>query len=73
MRQEHRVVGRWIDELGALLAKPTFDATAFARRSDNLLGLIDAHFECEEQVLLPLVDRSMTRAQFEKAMGEHGH
>jgi hemerythrin-like domain-containing protein len=73
MRQEHRVVGRWIDELGALLAQPKLDATAFARRTDNLLGLLDAHFESEEQVLLPVIDRSMTRAQFDKEMSKHAH
>ena len=69
MRYEHRVVGRWIDELRAELKKPTPDYVAFSRRADNLLGLLGAHFEEEEQVLLPYADRQLTRAQFEEAVG----
>lgn len=72
MRHEHRVVGRWIGELRAALQKPTLDAVAFGRRADNLLGLIDAHFEEEEQVLLPYADKKLSRAQFEKEVG-HAH
>lgn len=72
MRYEHRVVARWIDALAAEAAKPTPDYRAFARRADNLLGLLEGHFEEEEQVLLPLIDRSMTRQQFEAAVSEHG-
>lgn len=30
------------------------DAVAFARRTDQLLGLVTAHFEAEEEVLLPV-------------------
>jgi hemerythrin-like domain-containing protein len=72
MRYEHRIVGRWIDELAKELAKPRPDFKAFARRADQLLGLVDAHFEEEEEVLLPLIDQSMTRAQFEKEVAEGG-
>lgn len=69
MRHEHRVVGRWIDELKKEAAKPKPDFQAFTRRTDNLLGLIDAHFEEEEEVLLPLIDKAMTAEQFEKEVG----
>ena len=68
MRHEHKVVGRWIDELRAELEKPNPDFVAFSRRADNLLGLLSAHFEEEEEVLLPYADRKMTRAQFEQAV-----
>jgi hemerythrin-like domain-containing protein len=69
MRYEHRVVGRWIGELRAEADKPKIDAIRFSRRADNLLGLISAHFEEEEEVLLPLIDKSMSKAQFERELG----
>jgi hemerythrin-like domain-containing protein len=66
MRHEHKIVGRWIDELKkqADAAKP--DASTFVRKTDKLLGLILAHFEEEEDVLLSVLDRSMTTQEFER-------
>lgn len=72
MRHEHRIVGRWIAELRAESEKPKLDGAKFARRADNLLGLIWAHFEEEEEVLLPFIDKGMSRAQFEKQLQEAG-
>ena len=72
MRHEHRIVGRWIAELRAESEKPTLDVAKFVRRADNLLGLIWAHFEEEEEVLLPFVDKGMSKAQFEKQLREAG-
>lgn len=72
MRHEHRIVGRWIGELRAESEKPSLDAARFARRTDNLLGLIWAHFEEEEEVLLPFIDRGMSKAQFEERLREIG-
>jgi hypothetical protein len=69
MRYEHRVVGRWINELRAEADKPKIDAAKFARRSDNLLGLLWAHFEEEEGVLLPFIDKGMSKEQFERELG----
>jgi hemerythrin-like domain-containing protein len=69
MRYEHRIVGRWIGELRAEADKPKTDTARFARRADNLLGLLWAHFEEEEEVLLPLIDASMSKAQFERELG----
>lgn len=66
MRHEHGVVGRWIAELGTEAAKDSPDADAFARRTDNLLGLLWAHFEEEEEVLLPLIDAGMSADQFKR-------
>lgn len=71
MRHEHRIVGRWIKDLRELAGREEY--AAFARRADNLLGLITAHFEEEEEVLLPLADRAMTREQFERRMGLEPH
>ena len=73
MRYEHRVVGRWIAELRAESGKATIDAAKFARRTDNLLGLIWAHFEEEEEVLLPFIDKGLSKAQFERELGEAAH
>ena len=69
MRFEHRVVERWIGELRreSLAAAP--DVTKFARRTDYLLGLVTAHLEAEEEVLLPVLDRTMTPQEFERELG----
>jgi hemerythrin-like domain-containing protein len=76
MRREHRVIERWIDELATERAKAAPDATAFARRTDNLLGLIRAHLEEEEDVALPILDATMTPEDFAReilsAGGHHG-
>lgn len=69
MRYEHRIVGRWIGELETMANAGTLDATRFARNTDRLLGLIAAHFEEEEEVLLPILDKSMTREELEKELG----
>jgi hemerythrin-like domain-containing protein len=59
LRHEHRIVERWLADLRAHLAAE--DWQAFARRADSLLGLVEAHFEEEEVVLLPIIDARMTR------------
>jgi hypothetical protein len=58
MRYEHGIIYRGIADL----AKRTADASAvvaFSRRADNLLGVILAHFELEEEVLFPILDRAL--------------
>lgn len=67
MRHEHRIVGRWIGLLRENLRKG--DKAAFAARVQNLVGLVQAHFEEEEEVLLPWADRTMSAAEFQAAMG----
>lgn len=73
MRYEHRIVGRGIDELAGLSKGEAPDPVAFTRRTDALLGLIRAHFEEEEQVLLPILDQAMTPEQFRQEIGAVGH
>ena len=70
MRYEHGIIGRAIDGLSALAAAAPPDATAFARAADRTLGVIGAHFEKEEEVFLPLLDRSMTRAEVEAVLAK---
>jgi hemerythrin-like domain-containing protein len=69
MRYEHGIIGREIEELSGLATAPAPDSKAFARGADRLLGIIGAHFEKEEEVFLPLIDRSMTPEEVEKALG----
>jgi hemerythrin-like domain-containing protein len=73
MRYEHRIVGRSIDALAKMANDPNASPVTFARSADRLLGLISAHFEEEEEVLLPILDKSMTKAEFEAELGHVGH
>ena len=47
-------------------AQPSPDVKSFTRRAYGLLGLLEAHFEEEEQVLLPILDRTMSKEEFDK-------
>lgn len=69
MRHEHRIVGRWIEELSQEASRATPDENAFAKRAHELLGLLRAHFETEEEVLLPILDRAMTPEEFRRRVG----
>jgi hemerythrin-like domain-containing protein len=71
MRYEHRVIARWMGELATESVKPRPDAKAFARRADNLLGLLWAHFEEEEEILLPILDASMSHEELMQEIGTH--
>ncbi len=73
MRYEHKIVGRWIEELEKEAQKKSPDAALFTRKTDQLLGLINAHFEEEEEVLLPILDKSMTPAEFKEEILSTGH
>ena len=67
---EHRIVERWIGELEAEAAKPSPDAGAFAQKAVHLVGLLRAHFEVEEEVLLPVLDATMTAEEFNREVGD---
>lgn len=56
MRYEHQIIYRWLGELRDLAEG---EAAAFRRRADNLLGVVLAHFELEENVLFPVLERSL--------------
>ena len=64
MRWEHKIIDRWISKLERESSRSSPDAELFSRQTDQLLGLINAHFEEEEEVLLPILDRSMTPVEF---------
>jgi len=58
MRYEHEIVYRTLLELRGRAADAE-GAVAFSRRVDNLLGLVLAHFELEEEVLFPILDLAL--------------
>lgn len=67
---ENRIIGRWVSELKNQASMPEPDIKAFARRADNLLGLVMAHFEEEEDVLLPVLDAKMSADEFKKQVAD---
>jgi hemerythrin-like domain-containing protein len=69
MRYEHKILGRWIDELAREAEESTSDPRVFARRAERILGLIAAHMEVEEEVILPILDGSMTAREFDREVG----
>ncbi len=72
MRREHEIVGRWIDELDRQSKDVASDPLLFSRKADQLLGLIIAHFEDEEEVLLPILDETMSKEDFEREILSKG-
>ncbi len=74
MRNEHKIISRWISELESTSTRKSTDARDFVRKVDRLLELIMAHFASEEDVLLPILDRSMTPEEFDREIGsKSGH
>src|SRR5512133_2204600 len=70
MRWEHAIIDRWIEELAVHAASTAPDVVWFARSADRLFGLIEAHWEEEEEVLLPILERGFETAdEFERAVG----
>jgi hemerythrin-like domain-containing protein len=55
LRREHRIMRRWVVHLEAASGRGD-DLGLFARRAENLIGMLYAHMETEEAVILPLVD-----------------
>lgn len=55
MRYEHSVVGAWVREIREISEGPDPDIQAFARRTQRLLGLLEAHFGAEEEVVVPVI------------------
>jgi hemerythrin-like domain-containing protein len=67
---EHRIVERLIATLDQEASQPSPDPAAFALAAHHLTGLLHAHFEVEEEVLLPVLDKTMTAAQFQREVAE---
>ncbi|WP_248360054.1 hemerythrin domain-containing protein [Anaeromyxobacter oryzae] len=74
MRHEHAIIDRWIEDLAVNAGSTAPDVVWFARSADRLFGLIEAHFEEEEAVLLPILERRYETADdFERAVGGEIH
>jgi len=58
LTREHEIMRLWIHELETLADQSAPDPPAFVRRGERLLGLIEAHFDVEEAVLFPIIDRA---------------
>lgn len=63
MRYEHAIIYRALDELRAQ-ASDAAAVVAFTRRADNLLGVVLAHLELEEEVLFPILDQALRRGAY---------
>lgn len=73
MTRDHVEVGTLANELGVLRVElvddeePTRNVRSEARRVlYGLYALVKAHFAKEEEIYLPLLDRTMTAAEFER-------
>lgn len=71
-RHEHVIVARWLAELRTLADAAQLDTASFARGANQLLGLVRAHFEVEEKILLPVLDQTMTREEVDQRLGAEG-
>lgn len=69
MRYEHEIIHRWMAEL-ARRASEAGDAPDFVRQADRLLGVITAHFELEEHVFFPVLDRTVSAEWLRRQAGE---
>ena len=69
MRYEHKIIETWVKNLKTISKSNAPDIKLFMRKTDQLLGLVYAHFEEEEEVLLPILDQKMTQDQFKEEIG----
>jgi iron-sulfur cluster repair protein YtfE (RIC family) len=67
MRYEHEIIHRWSS---ALARQSAGDPRTFARQADRLLGVVLAHFELEEHVLFPILDRTLGKDAHREQLGE---
>jgi iron-sulfur cluster repair protein YtfE (RIC family) len=67
MRYEHEIIHRWSADLARQSAG---DPGAYARQADRLLGVVLAHFELEEHVLFPILDRTLGKDTYRAQIGE---
>ncbi|WP_308197968.1 hemerythrin domain-containing protein, partial [Anaeromyxobacter oryzisoli] len=70
MRYEHRIIRRSLDELARSASAADGAAADFTRRADRLLGVVLAHFELEEEVLFPILDRTMSPQALRAHLGD---
>jgi hypothetical protein len=69
LRREHRTIDGAIDDLAVLAARPRLDVPAFARLGVRLFAALASHFDEEERLLLPVLDRALTADELRDAVG----
>lgn len=57
LRVEHQIMERWIDDLEKMLVDSHPDPDDFSIKTQQLIGLVKAHFEVEEAIIIPLVEQ----------------
>ena len=71
MRHDHTAAVHRMAEIDTESVRPRPNAHWFARRADQLLGLLTAHLDAEEEILLPILDKAMTAEQYAHEIGGH--
>ncbi len=64
MRYEHNIIRRWFLDLDNETKLRYPDARRFSYQAAQLIGLLKAHLEKEEELLLPILDTTMSPQQF---------
>jgi hemerythrin-like domain-containing protein len=67
LRHEHRILERWARELEEMACAGLPDPSGFARLAERLAGFLIAHGEVEEEVLYPVLDRTMRVHELDRA------
>lgn len=70
MRHDHTIAIHRLAEIDIESSRDNPDARWFSRRADQLLGLLLAHLDAEERILLPVLDQTMTAEQYASEFGE---
>lgn len=60
LRREHRLIERRWAELSAMASEAAPDVVEFRRLARELIGLLRAHLELEEELIDPLLDRALS-------------
>ena len=58
LREQNRILDRWIADLGAESRGRYPDTLGFMRRAHNIFGLLQAKYDVEERVILPIFERA---------------
>ena len=66
LRYERHTMDRWTEELSSMASESMPDHNVFCLRAERLMGLVESHLGAIEDILLPILDRSMTPAQFRR-------
>lgn len=69
-RGQHETIERQTQALIDEAARPTPDAVDFARRADQLLGVLRLHLDFEDTLVIPLLERHVPAGVLAKALAE---